>query len=387
MTADLRVGIDASFHLFGGSATHLSRLLREWGGQGVRHRFIIFSAPRNVELLRPLLRPEDELRVLDTLATGRGRRVAWFHGVYPRLLARERLDVMLYAGGYLPYVASTDPSVVIFRNAGPFCDGLGPRRLGWKMWGSFRLLEFFMRRSARLATRVIFPSRYLQSLFESRVGLAPSGSIVLYHGREGVRGTTENRVTDTASPAGGRPYLLYVSHLYPYKNVLELIDAFALEPRLREHDRALVIAGGAPHRGYHRAIVERISRHRLADHIVLTGGVPQDRVSALIAGCELFVFPSLCENCPNALIEAMARGRPIAASNRASIPEICGPAAVYFDPEDPASIASSVLEVLDDPAALAGLETRARARAGQFPSWAEVARQTMDQIELAADRA
>ena len=92
---------------------------------------------------------------------------------------------------------------------------------------------------------------------------------------------------------------------------------------------------------------------------------------------DVSVFASSCENMPNILIESMAAGLPIACSNRGPMPEMLGEAGVYFDPEDPASIADAVRQLAANPELRAEKAAAASAAALQF-SWSRCARETFE---------
>jgi glycosyltransferase involved in cell wall biosynthesis len=75
-----------------------------------------------------------------------------------------------------------------------------------------------------------------------------------------------------------------------------------------------------------------------------------DLLPALYGSADAFVFASSCENMPNILLEAMASGLPIASSNRGPMSEVLGRAGLYFDPEQPTSIANAMERLMLDPA-------------------------------------
>ena len=87
------------------------------------------------------------------------------------------------------------------------------------------------------------------------------------------------------------------------------------------------------------------------DGVEVLGNVPAAELVSLYQRASALVFPSLYEGFGLPPLEAMACGCPVACSNAASLPEICGDAARYFAPDDPAEIARAVGEVLDEPAA------------------------------------
>jgi len=125
-------------------------------------------------------------------------------------------------------------------------------------------------------------------------------------------------------------------------------------------------------------------RHRAPEgQVILAGGQPSDVVAELLARCEVFAFPSTCENCPTALIEAIGAGVPIACSRVGVMPEIVGDAASYFDASDPHDIARALGGLLRDANLRHELRRRALARARRFPEPPEVAARTLGVLKAA----
>jgi glycosyltransferase involved in cell wall biosynthesis len=152
-----------------------------------------------------------------------------------------------------------------------------------------------------------------------------------------------------------RPFLLYPANNWPHKNHRRLFEAFALV-RARRPELTLVLTG-AGH--------ERLA---LPAGVESRGLVPTDDLVQLYRTASALVFPSLYEGFGLPCLEAMACDCPVAASRVASLPEICGDAAVYVDPLSVESIAQGMRDVLDRPPR-GGLE-----RAAAF-TWERCARQ------------
>jgi glycosyltransferase involved in cell wall biosynthesis len=109
----------------------------------------------------------------------------------------------------------------------------------------------------------------------------------------------------------------------------------------------------------------------------MVGALRHDEIPPLLAAADIFVFASSCENMPNALVEAMASGLPIACSNRGPMPEILQNAGVYFNPEDPATIAAAIEEIIGDRVLRMRIARSAKSLSEQY-SWRRCANETLD---------
>lgn len=171
-----------------------------------------------------------------------------------------------------------------------------------------------------------------------------------------------------------RPYILTISTIKPKKNVLASVRAFA---RLRErhpempHRLALV---GYTMPGY-TEVADEIRALGLSDHVVTTGWTESTDIPALYAGADLVLFPSLHEGFGLPVVEGMASGVPVVASNVCSIPEVGGDAILTFDPSNLDAIVAAAERALFEPATRAALVERGLERAASF-TWAEAARKT-----------
>ncbi len=140
------------------------------------------------------------------------------------------------------------------------------------------------------------------------------------------------------------PFILYLGTLEPRKNVEGIIRAFALL-KARGFKYKLVIAGG---KGWkYNSIFSLVKKLRLQDDVIFRGYVSDAETVFLYKNAKLFVWPSFYEGFGLPVLEAMAYGTPVVASNNSSLPEVCGDAAVLVDPYDVHSIADGILEALD----------------------------------------
>ena len=172
---------------------------------------------------------------------------------------------------------------------------------------------------------------------------------------------------------GERRVLLSLSAKRPHKNLLALIGALA---RIPSEDRPLLVLPGYP-TAHEAELRERASSAGIAGDVRFPAWVSADEVEGLWALAEAFVFPSLYEGFGLPVLEAMARGVPVACSNASSLPEVAGEAALLFDPHDESAIAEALRRLLDDDALREQLRTRGLARVADF-TWERTARLTLE---------
>ncbi len=114
----------------------------------------------------------------------------------------------------------------------------------------------------------------------------------------------------------------------------------------------------------------------MLDRVVCIDRCSIDELRTLYSHSDLFVFPSLYEGFGMPVVEAMACGTAVVASNRAAVPEVAGDAAILVNPEDPAELAQAMVRVLEDSDLRKALRTRGLERARLF-TWERTARQTL----------
>jgi glycosyltransferase involved in cell wall biosynthesis len=173
---------------------------------------------------------------------------------------------------------------------------------------------------------------------------------------------------------GPGPFLLHVGTLEPRKNLPNLIHAFAQLRRERNIPHRLVLAGEPGWGG--ESLADVAADAGVADRVSLPGRVGTDLLPVLYCAADVFVYPSLYEGFGLPVLEAMACGTPVVASDRAALPEITGGCALLIDPTDPDDLARAIGQCLDEPARAASMTAAGLARASQF-SWERAAGETL----------
>jgi glycosyltransferase involved in cell wall biosynthesis len=173
---------------------------------------------------------------------------------------------------------------------------------------------------------------------------------------------------------GTGPVILTVSAKRVHKNLIRLIRAMALVVE-RIPEAVLVLPGNAtPHEQELRRAVSELG---LEANVVFPEYVSSEDLEGLYALAGCFVFASINEGFGIPILEAMARGAPVACARASSLPEVAGDAARYFDPLDFEDIGEALLELLCDPVLAGRLVELGREREATF-TWEATARMTLE---------
>ncbi|MDP2712909.1 MAG: glycosyltransferase family 1 protein [Solirubrobacteraceae bacterium] len=278
---------------------------------------------------------------------GRGPEALFEQVGLPLRLRREQADLVHAPNCFLPLARPCMGIVTIHDLAFEVFPGDFSKRTGWKY-------RTFTRRAARSAQRVICVSGYTAAdvvrrydVDEARVRIIPNAPSL--------------PIGDEPAPDDG-PYLLAVGDLRPKKNLLRLVEAFrALRAEGLPHHLVLAGVDSGPE-------AERVQAAAGGEPVRLTGYLSDARLDALMRGADALVHPSLYEGFGLVIVEAMARGTPVAAARATALPETGGDAAEYFDPLDVGDIAAAIRRVVGDRARHAQLAQLGRARAATL-SW------------------
>ena len=172
------------------------------------------------------------------------------------------------------------------------------------------------------------------------------------------------------------PFLLNVGDLHERRNLAVAVDA-VLAARRHGGLPALSLVLVGTDRGPGDALSARAADAGAPEAVVRVGRVDEPVLRALYRRATAFIYPSRYEGFGLPVLEAMASGTPVIASNAASIPELAGDGAILLDPDDARGWTNAVIRVTTDEAIRRELGARGRARASLF-TWKRTARATMD---------
>jgi glycosyltransferase involved in cell wall biosynthesis len=364
------IGVDAR-ELQGrptGTGRYLRNLLRLWSQQGADTLVAYFNgpAPQDTVLAPPL--------VTRALGAAPVRGLRWQQRVLPAAAAGDALDVF-FSPAYTCPLRLRVPRVTTVHDLSFFSlphefgllDGIRRRAL----------VRASVRASSRVLAQSDFTRRELLAWFPEsaeRLRVVPLGP------------------DDDLPPAAPRteararlgitgPLLLTVGSIFRRRRLPELLRATAEVARRHPGLRLEVVGENRTHPFLDvPALVRRLD---LGDHVRLSGFLPDAELADRYAAADVAVFLSDYEGFGLGVLEAMARGLPVVASERPAMGELFGAAALLVDPADPAGVAAAIKRVLADAALRRDLVERGLALARTF-SWREAARATRAALDEAA---
>ena len=208
----------------------------------------------------------------------------------------------------------------------------------------------FAERSARQADRIIAVSQSTARDLQRIYGIPESKIEVIHHGVDSAFKPQEPRMASefVANKYGAsKDYVLAVGALGLHKNLVTLVQAMKALRARGEISFQLLVVGAQDRKN--SQVLELLRSSSPSDKdIRFLGYVPDEDLPTLYAGSSLFVFPSLYEGFGLPLVEAMACGVPVVASNTSSIPEVVGDAGLLVPPTQPEAFAEAILRVRGD---------------------------------------
>jgi glycosyltransferase involved in cell wall biosynthesis len=325
---------------------------------------VIFLSRENFDEFKIL--PEDNGRVKKVLAD-----VRWY-GIkeqlaFPKIIKKENLDLIHFTHFNVPIFCPvkfvvTVHDLILTKYPTMRATTLGPVRYCFKNL----LYKIVIWTAVKRARKIIAVSEFTKKdiiekfkISEEKIIVTYEGASSLAGGREADRrfyGIEEIINNDKKILLGYNitsPYLLYVGNAYPHKNLEGLLRVFSKikkEDADFAHNFNLVLVGKDDY--FYKRVKEYafglglISEDSSNTKVIFPGYVPDKDLEAMYRIAIAYVFPSFYEGFGLPPLEAMAHGCPIVSSDQASMPEILGQAALYFDPHDEVEMEEKIKEII-----------------------------------------
>ncbi len=370
----IHIFINALSASAGGGLTYVRNVLpRLAGRERVRTTLLVGG------ILRGEISESAQVKVLnESLPNGSGRRVWYEQRRLPFMIRNSGADVLLSTGNFALY-RSPVPQILLSRNAlYTSADFLGDvrRRGDYRLWIDTEIKGALARWSVKVADCTVAPSATFAGELRTWTG---QEVMSIHHGfdhevffrERAPLGQDMQRRLEGAKDA---VRVLFVSHYNYYRNFETLIRAIAiLKKMLHPRDVRLILTcklSAKDNPGIYQAdrAADLVRQLNLREDVVELGAVPYAALHHLYKTCDLYVTPAYAETFAHPLVEAMASGLPVIASDLAVHREICGDAAQYFPRFEPHIFAQRIMQLCESPQQRAQMREKGILRSRDF-SW------------------
>jgi glycosyltransferase involved in cell wall biosynthesis len=297
----------------------------------------------------------------------------WFQYSLKNALKKINPDVFISTDGYLPLNTS-------FKTLNVFHD------LNFEHYPSdLPILErwyyrHFFPKFAHEATRIATVSEYSKKDIAQLYEIDTNNIDVVYNGANEIYAPVSEEIkTKTLQKlTGGLPYFFFIGSLHPRKNLVNLFKAYDLFRKTDKNNVKLVITGAR--KWWTKDIELVFNGMSFKNDVIFTGRLDIEEIKKILGSAEALTYVSYFEGFGIPIVEAFRCGTPVITSNRTSMPEVAGNAAIIVDPFNSNEIADAMHLIMEDKTLRDNLITKGYERAQEF-TWDKAAKRLWQSIE------
>jgi glycosyltransferase involved in cell wall biosynthesis len=370
----MKIVINAASTKMGGAVSYITELLRHLPAAAGDVQFTVFLPPETAAMVE---RSGPNIRLLPTRIgyAGTLRRLWWEQVTLRRFLKKQKAGALFSTANFAMFRCPARQLLLITNllySSNVYREKFLPRHsLRYRL--AFALRRWLVGRSVRAADVVMTPT---QAMLDDLRGHARGKTAVVNPFGVTAPAAPELPQNDTADrprrAENGVVRLLYVSLYSEHKNLNTLLKAMAIlnarpGTRFVLKTTADPAWAGAARTVTHQEDIALARQAGIAEHVEFTGILGRRATGDLYRNSDIFVFPSLAESFGFPMAEAMSHGLPIIAADTPVNREVCGQAAIYFNPLSAGDLAGRLLSLAADSALCRRLGSRGReAAAGRF---------------------
>lgn len=365
----MRIAINALASTSGGGYTYLRQLVSHLLQVDNLHNYIIFSQVTWEE--RAALRASHRVDFIQTSKFSLGKRLFYEQVLLPKILRQQQVDI-LFSPAEIASLAAFTNQVLGIQNPNPYQRvGLSwPLRQRLRFLG-LRWLAFI---STRAVDHIVFVSQTAREQTMKVLRQPQTPGSVVYHGVD------LERFLHQKDNLVERSGILCVAAVERHKNLEVLLKAYAGLNQAIRCKHPLTVVGKVLNRPYLQELQQLMDDFDIVKDVTFMGEIAFEEVPEVYRQARVFILPSLLETFGMPLIEAMASGVPVLASDTSCLPEVCGKAALYFDPHNPSELTGRIIELLTDVELSETMRQRGWEKCLNY-SWENCARQMLNIFE------
>ena len=370
----MKIGVDASDLLSGGSITHLKEFFAHI--DITKHPFssMIVWAPK--KLIKQLPQRNFIEYVEVNFENNRIKKIIWKKFLFDRELTKLRVDVLFIPGSF--FIGNFRPYVQIARNLLPFDKTLVREYRYSLQYFRLRVLKVLMVKSYLNSNGLIMLAKSQKKIMDQYVPNFKGKIKIIPHGVS--KDFEENKTKEKNDNLDNSKILRigYVSIIDFYKNQANVLKAAKIL-KGRGYKFSLEFVGNKYEPAFNKfqSLLDEIDPKN--KYIKYLGEISHNSIQKFYKEIDIFIFASSCEAFGQILTEAMRSSLPIACSNKSTMPETLGDCGVYFDPDDTSSIVDALEKLINSKSLRKKISKKAYNRSKLF-SWEVTVDNTIDLI-------
>ncbi|UKN02960.1 glycosyltransferase family 4 protein [Paracrocinitomix mangrovi] len=298
----------------------------------------------------------------------------WFNISVPKALKKYKIDLFFSPDGFLSL--KTDiPQIGVMHdlNFEHYPNDLPGKYL--------RFYKKYFPQFAEKAIHLLTVSKYSKQDIIEQYDINPDKITVAYNGANDAFKplSTEEVQSVKQKYSSGVDYFVFVGALHARKNVPRLFEAFDLYKKNSQSDFKLIVVGEKLWKD--EALENAYSKMQFKGDVIFTGHLSLDELTKVVASAKSLVFPSYFEGFGIPVVEAMKAGCPVICSNKTSLPEVAGDAAILFDPFSVEDMANAMNEIDANEILRTELIAKGTEQAKKF-NWDKTAEKVWESISM-----
>ena len=279
------------------------------------------------------------------------QRIIWENIFINKYIKKYDCDIYVSFSNYFPLIKPSIPTIIGVTNMAPFSKDVY-KSSSFLQKIRLKFIKYSTLNSCKKATKVIALSNTCKNALICS-GIDKTKIEVIANGVE-----HNNYIKKIENPK--IKFISYVSHFYNYKNHEILLQAFSNIPYSKRRNITLLLVGKFLDKNYVKKLIRTSNSLNISSNCKFINGLNKTELIKVYKKTNLFIFPSLIENCPNILLEALSYGLPILCSNKMPMPEFGKDAVEYFDTHNANELSKKILNLLNNQEKLISMSTKAK---------------------------
>lgn len=265
----------------------------------------------------------------------------WFDVKIPLVLKKLKADVFVSLDGYCS-LTTKKPQCLVIHDLGflHYPEAYKKKHV--------RFLKKYTPKFLKKANSIVTVSQFSKNDIIKHYSIDAAKIDVVYNGvKESFHPLSfDEKDAVKEKYTGGCEYFIYTGAIHPRKNLINLLKAFSIFKKRLQSNMKLVIAGRLAWKN--DEFLKLVSTYKYKNDVIITGYLPEQELACLLGAAYALVYPSLFEGFGVPVAEAMKCEVPVLTSEKTSMQEIAGDAALYFNPNDYSIIAEKLMLIYKD---------------------------------------